>query len=142
MHALIMHSLSALVLHLSLKTITPLSKEVFCIRRHIHASKGRRKVPRNVKVSQLASVQYPAAAEVRGLLINARSQVKALLTEQLEQLHSVAAALLDHETLTAGQIKVRRLRVVCGNWMTECSNKLCVVCSHMTPALVGGCLCV
>jgi ATP-dependent Zn protease len=43
---------------------------------------------------------------VRGLLINARSQVKALLTEQLEQLHSVAAALLDHETLTASQIKV------------------------------------
>jgi ATP-dependent metalloprotease len=48
-------------------------------------------------------------AEVRGLLINARSQVKALLTEQLEQLHSVASALLDHETLTAGQIKVRRV---------------------------------
>ncbi|KAF6252523.1 hypothetical protein COO60DRAFT_1471478 [Scenedesmus sp. NREL 46B-D3] len=51
------------------------------------------------------SMKQQVDTEVRGLLINARSQVKALLTEQLEQLHSVAAALLDHETLSAGQIK-------------------------------------
>uniref|UniRef100_A0A383WAE8 AAA+ ATPase domain-containing protein n=1 Tax=Tetradesmus obliquus TaxID=3088 RepID=A0A383WAE8_TETOB len=51
------------------------------------------------------STKQQIDTEVRGLLINARNQVKALLTEQLEQLHSVAAALLDHETLTAGQIK-------------------------------------
>eukprot|EP00882_Tetradesmus_deserticola_P011814 GHRQ01012505.1.p1 GENE.GHRQ01012505.1~~GHRQ01012505.1.p1 ORF type:complete len:329 (+),score=195.39 GHRQ01012505.1:773-1759(+) len=51
------------------------------------------------------STKQQVDSEVRGLLISARSQVKSLLTEQLEQLHSVAAALLDHETLTAGQIK-------------------------------------
>jgi len=32
--------------------------------------------------------------------------VKDLLSEKLDQLHAVAAALLDHETLTAAQIKV------------------------------------
>eukprot|EP00775_Hariotina_reticulata_P001558 gene1558-1898_t len=44
-------------------------------------------------------------SEVRGLLKEARTQVKALLSEKLDQLHAVAAALLDHETLTATQIK-------------------------------------
>jgi prophage DNA circulation protein len=39
-------------------------------------------------------------------LKQARTQVKDLLSEKLDQLHAVAAALLDHETLTAAQIKV------------------------------------
>eukprot|EP00878_Enallax_costatus_P001632 GHUV01001784.1.p1 GENE.GHUV01001784.1~~GHUV01001784.1.p1 ORF type:complete len:896 (+),score=273.74 GHUV01001784.1:260-2947(+) len=44
-------------------------------------------------------------SEVRGLLVNARNQVKALLTDKLDQLHTLAGALLDYETLTKDQIK-------------------------------------
>jgi ATP-dependent metalloprotease len=76
------------------------------------------------------SLKQQVDAEVRGLLINARSQVKALLTEQLEQLHSVAAALLDHETLTAGQIKVRHVclfHAMTHAWLL-CSCDMAVVC--------------
>jgi len=44
--------------------------------------------------------------EVRSILLSARSQVKALLTEHLDQLHMLAGALVEHETLNASQIKV------------------------------------
>jgi hypothetical protein len=44
--------------------------------------------------------------EVRNILISARTQVKALLTERLDQLHMLAGALVEHETLNATQIKV------------------------------------
>jgi hypothetical protein len=42
--------------------------------------------------------------------MSARSQVKVLLTERLDQLHALAGALLEHETLNATQIKVRVAR--------------------------------
>lgn len=38
--------------------------------------------------------------------MSARTQVKALLTERLDQLHMLASALVEHETLNATQIKV------------------------------------
>jgi hypothetical protein len=44
-------------------------------------------------------------AEVRGMLVEARSTVKTLLTGRLEDLHRLAGALLEHETLTGAQIK-------------------------------------
>ena len=45
--------------------------------------------------------------------MSARSQVKVLLTERLDQLHALAGALLEHETLNATQIKVRGNRERC-----------------------------
>jgi hypothetical protein len=47
-----------------------------------------------------------SSPEVRNILISARTQVKALLTERLDQLHMLAGALVEHETLNATQIKV------------------------------------
>jgi hypothetical protein len=44
---------------------------------------------------------------VRSLLSAARAQVAALLSEQVEQLHALAGALLEHETLSGPQIKAR-----------------------------------
>lgn len=44
------------------------------------------------------------AAQVRVMLTEARENVKSLLTEKLQQLHALAGALLDQETLTADQI--------------------------------------
>jgi hypothetical protein len=66
-------------------------------------------------------------------LTSARSQVKALLTEHLDQLHALAGALLEHETLNATQIKVSSSSsssssswggVQAGLWGDAGSNKL------------------
>jgi len=42
--------------------------------------------------------------EVRAMLVGARAQVKALLTARMADLHLLAAALVEHETLTAEDI--------------------------------------
>lgn len=59
-------------------------------------------------------------SEVRGLLVNARNQVKVLLRDKLDQLHMLAGALLDYETLTQAQIKVGNKYKICA------SNTSCV----------------
>lgn len=56
-------------------------------------------------------------AEVRSILMSARAQVKTLLTERLDQLHALAGALVEHETLNSGQIKVG-----VGVWFGVCLN--------------------
>lgn len=44
-------------------------------------------------------------AEVRSMLVEAREKVRGLLTDKLQDLHSLAGALLDKETLTASEIQ-------------------------------------
>ncbi len=43
-------------------------------------------------------------AEVRSMLVEARERVRTLLTDKLQDLHSLAGALLDRETLTSAEI--------------------------------------
>jgi ATP-dependent metalloprotease len=44
-------------------------------------------------------------AEVRSMLVEARAKVVRLLNERLPELHTLSRALLEHETLTAADIK-------------------------------------
>jgi hypothetical protein len=51
------------------------------------------------------STKQQVDAEVRSMLVEARAKVVRLLNERLGELHTLSRALLEHETLTAGDIK-------------------------------------